>query len=283
MCRACVDDEGLARLCKGLSLEDLRRIYLFEDMDDRSLLRLKEETELVSLADRDWLFLEGDPAPRFFHLVEGRLALLRSSVEGEEIVMAILEAGETCAEGLTFLENPRHSLSARAVGRCRLLAFDSATLRQELGQSVALCWKLMDTLHRRESRLMDQVQCLAHRDATQRFVAYLLEQALPAPAGDPGMGAKRVGTKIPKILLASRLAIRPETLSRIIARLEAEGLLEEDRRGWTLPDPGALERQVGCACCRIGSWGCPGPTKRIVEPVPRPEGPGLSLVRARTP
>lgn len=253
MCVACADDERLIERCRNLSFDDLRRIYLFEGLEDGVLSEVKAHLDFVDLDDGDWLFTQGDDARQFFHVLDGYLVLFRCTEDGEEVVMAILGAGETCSEDLIFLESPRHPLSARAVGSCSLLAFDRERFRVHLERSTSLCLKLMGTLHRRECWLMDEVERLALRSATQRFLAYLLEQAGEGP------GPRRVPADVPKGLLASRLAIKPETLSRLIARLKAASLICEDGKSWILPEPAALRGELGCLLCGLRKWGCPGP------------------------
>jgi CRP-like cAMP-binding protein len=69
--------------------------------------------------------------------------------------------------------------------------------------------------------LVNQIESLTLQNATYRLVAYLLEQIPRDVKTSP-----EVQLTTPKGVIASRLAIQPETLSRILAKLRSRELIE---------------------------------------------------------
>jgi CRP-like cAMP-binding protein len=115
----------------------------------------------------------------------------------------------------------------------------------------------METLRRREHFLLDEIEQISLQNATQRVMAYLLHHAGEAES------ANRVTLNIPKHILASRLTIKPETLSRVLARLKGKGFIRLKGEVIMILDRKTLEVENRCFLCGGRSWGCPGPGLEI--------------------
>ncbi len=241
------DDLGL------LAKDPERGVYLFASLDGEQRARLMASMRSVELRRGQWLYSQGDLAQRFYFVKSGRIALFRQSPEGEEKIFAVIEPGETFGEGPAFVPDGVYSLNARAISECVLCAFDNREFRTVLSQSVELCFKLMATMRRREGFLLDEIEQISLQSATQRVVAYLLQRAGDAVGGD------RVNLNIPKHILASRLTIKPETLSRVLASLRSRQLIELAGDTIVIADRETLEIENRCFLCGGRSWGCPGP------------------------
>ena len=253
MCRACSADPVMARTCPERVRDDLRKIHLFEDLDDASLDAVLAGASSIAIEDGRWLYQQGDRAGHYYLVRQGQIALFRQTEDGREAIIAVVGGDETFAEELLFQREPIHDLNAKAVGGCDVLAFDSSPLRELLRGSTSLCFKIASTLHRRQQMLFDQVERLALHDATERVMAYFLDQV-----GD-ARGPQTVHLSIPKSTLAAHLSIQPETLSRSLARLKQCQFLEQRGESLVLVNTDELRKGLKCAHCRIRSWGCPGP------------------------
>jgi CRP-like cAMP-binding protein len=258
MCRGCSEDPHLALQCRARRAEALRRVYLFADLPAELLPRVVERAREASYAAEQWLCFCGDRAESFYLVLDGEVALLRHSEEGDEFIVAIVGPGELFAEDLIFLDEPRHLLSARALGPCQVLEFDRRELSGVLDRDPALLHKLLHTLHRRTAMLLDEIERVTVRSATERLMAFLESQAAVSAA---------VPLRIPKRVLASRLSIRPETLSRILGRLKECRRVEEADGCLVLTAPRSADCDEGCALCPARTWGCPGPRAASSLPV----------------
>lgn len=255
MCRGCTEDPSLALQCRNLREETLRRVYLFEDLPLALLDQVLDSMRETSLGSDQWLCFCGDPASSFYLVQEGEVALLRQSEEGDEFIVAIIGPGELFAEDLVFLDEPRHLLSARTLGSCQVAEFDVRQFRRFLDGEPALLHKLLHTLHRRNAMLLDEIERVTVRSATERLMAFLESQA--------ALGAA-VPQRISKRVLASRLSIRPETLSRLLGRLKACRRLEE--ADGCLVIAGSAEGACDeCELCPGRVWGCPGPRRAVTQ------------------
>src|SRR5690606_32471169 len=100
-------------------------------------------------------------------------------------------------------------------------------------------FSLLASMSRRLHMLVNQIESLTLQNATYRLVTYLLEQL---PGGSAT--APEIQLSVPKSVIAARLAIQPETLSRIVARVRQGGLVELHGAHIAAPDVQALRKLV---------------------------------------
>lgn len=219
---------------------ELRRAYLFADMSEPHLQTLIQGMHDVHLEAGHTLFRHGQPANRFYFLREGLVKLFRLSPEGDEKIIELMRPGETFAEAVMFMGNVgRYPVSAEAVNESRLYAFEQKALLGLLEDSIDATYGLLGSMSRRLHMLVNQIESLTLQNATYRLVAFLLEEIPRDVKASP-----EVQLTTPKGVIASRLAIQPETLSRILAKLRQGGLIEVQGNHITVRDVQALRNLV---------------------------------------
>jgi CRP/FNR family transcriptional regulator, dissimilatory nitrate respiration regulator len=221
-------------------IHELRKAYLFADLPEAHLRTLISALQPVDLSAGERLFQHGQPAERFFFLREGLVKLYRLSSEGDEKIIEIMQPGQTFAEAVMFMGTQgRYPVNAEAVSDAKLFAFEQSGFLKILRESSEACFGLLASMSRRLHMLVNQIESLTLQNATYRLVAYLLEQI---PRNDNTAAAFQLTT--PKGVIAARLAIQPETLSRILARLREGGLIETQGNQITVRDVKALRHLV---------------------------------------
>ena len=197
---------------------ELRRHPLFGGLDDAQLARLIETTRVIQLDEGQQLFQCQQEAQQFFMVRSGTIRLYLSAPDGTEKVIHLISAGETFAEAITFTEGQVYPVNASALNACELLAFSNTTFRAILRESTDTCFRLMADMSRWLKRQITDIDALTLQNATLRFTNYLLRKA---PAGAEREVTIALGA--PKHVIASRLSIQPESLSRILRNLQREG------------------------------------------------------------
>ncbi|MDH3671215.1 MAG: Crp/Fnr family transcriptional regulator [Gammaproteobacteria bacterium] len=215
---------------------ELRRAYLFSQVSDEHLQSLIKSAQQVRLGAGEILFSHGQRAERFFLLREGLMKLFRVSPEGDEKIIEITQPGQTFAEAVLFMGTEgRYPVSAQAIHDSRLFAFHYAPFRELLTSSADACFGMLASLSRRLHMLVNQIESLTLQSATYRLVAYLLEQ-IPRDIQE----SPEVLLTTPKSAIAGRLAMQPETLSRILAKLRNSSLIDVHANHIILRDVQAL-------------------------------------------
>ena len=193
----------------------LRSAGIFSRLTDAQLLTLARRTRLVSVAAGETLFRHGDKARALYLLVQGQLKLYRASAAGDEVIIDLLEAGTTFGESRVFREDPHFHLSCAALDDAEVAAVDLPTFLAVLHDSVETCLLLLRRISERAERHVEDIDHLALQSGTCRVAGYLLGQLPP--------GRSEYVLKVTKGVIASRLAIRAETLSRILKQLSDNG------------------------------------------------------------
>lgn len=200
--------------------EDLRRHPLFAGLNDSQLQRVRRNMRVLRLKEGEHLFEYGQHAERFFMVRSGQIKLYRLSPEGAEKVIEIIQPGQTFAEAVMFMEAQNYPVNAEALTRSEVIAIDNRTFLGILRESVDTCFLVMADMSMRLRLRLSEIDELTLQNATLRLVHYLVRQ-LPEDVSAP----TEIRLPAPKNVIASRLSIQPETLSRILHNLSNKGLI----------------------------------------------------------
>lgn len=220
-------------------VSELTHIPLFSALDEKQLKMVVDSAILLKISGGEILFRQRQPADRFFMVRTGQVQLSRMSEEGDEKVIDIVHARQIFAEAVMFMDNQRYPVNAQAIQDSELWAFDNETFRTILKESVNTCFRLLAVMSQRLHIQLTDIDSLSLHNATYRFVHYLLK-SLP----ENTLEQTEVTLNYPKNVLASRLSIKPETFSRIMARLKLEGILDVQGNQIILRDVNALRKMV---------------------------------------
>lgn len=163
------------------------------------------------------LFLRGEPATRFFLILSGWVKLFRDTTDGDQTVIAIMKPGETLAEAAIFL-GASYPVSAEVVDDARILEIPASTFLAVLREDSSLAIRMLGTLSQRIHHLVRHIEQLQARSTPQRLGEFLLNLT------DAREGAVEIRLPYDKSLVAARLGMKPESLSRALAKLRSLGV-----------------------------------------------------------
>ena len=218
---------------KKIKNEELKEIALkcslFSHLSDQEVDSLLKESRVVDVKEHEILANLGQPANEFFLTLCGELKVLVSSQKGEEKILHIIHARETFATVLMFLEKPIYPASIIALEDSRVLAIPNAKYKHILSQSPKACFGLLADYAYRNRQLVDEIENITLQNAKYRVLSYLKRDAKTNMSGD-----LVVSLRISKQAIASRMSIKPETLSRILSTLKKDGIIEQSEKKITL-------------------------------------------------
>lgn len=218
-------------------LEQLHHIPLFEALDNQQLENILKSSQVLSLPAKNILFEKDSVASHFYLLKSGQIKLFCMSEEGDEKVIDVINPSQTFAEAIMFLPKKIYPVSAETLKDSEVYRFDMKQFQDILESSKETCFRLLATMARRLHSSINDINNLSLHNATYRLVVYLLEQ-LPEDA----VALSNVHLDTTKVIIASRLSIKPETFSRILLRLSKQGLIEVNGNDITLVDVGGLRK-----------------------------------------
>lgn len=206
---------------------------LFCDLDEQTVISLIKDGHVKIVERKTTLFVKGEPADRFYVILEGWVKLTRQSIEGSESVISVFTKGETFAEAAMFSQDG-YPVSASTVDDCRLLIVPATSVFRAIREDSECALSMIASVSRHMRGLIRQIEQLSVRSSTERLVSFLLSQC--------GDNAKEATISLPieKALLAGRLGMQPETLSRSLAKLRDVGVQTVGNQV-EIPDVSALK------------------------------------------
>lgn len=210
----------------------LSRLPLFQELAPQQIAALETACRERRLAKGEMLFQKGDPAKGFFVVVFGQIKLAFPSSQGNEKVVQILGPRQSFGEAVMFLDRP-FPVFAEGLVDSLLLHISSATVFELLQKDPLFARRMLAGLSMRLHSLVQDVETYSLRSSAQRVVGYLLQHC---PQDGPGEGSVDISLPTSKQVIASRLNLTPETLSRIFHDLSASGLIAVSGKRITIND-----------------------------------------------
>jgi CRP-like cAMP-binding protein len=218
-------------------LELLQRHPLFAAFDDERFEQIASGAQVVRLDPQQVLFQRGDRASAFYIVTEGQVRLFLESRGGEEKMLAFMGPGQVFAEAVMFMEGPTYPVSAGATEPTALVSILNKDFLAALKDDTRTCLRLLAGLSQRLHAQIQEIEELTLESAGNRLIRHLARRAVRDSSG-----GLRVHFDETRQMLASQLAIKPETLSRLTRTLTAAGLIESDGRDIVIPDLEQLVR-----------------------------------------
>ncbi len=199
----------------------MRQCVLLQPLEATQFDQVIETSQATQLSENSILFEQGSEFTHIYLLISGGIKLQRLAPNGDEKVIEIIRPGQTFAEAVLFFGGFRYPVSAVTISSSIVVGINAKEYLKLLNTSNELCINLLGNLSQRLHWMVNEVDRLTLHNATFRLVDYLLSH-IPADSYD------QVGVSLaaPKHVVASRLSIKPETLSRTLKDLSKQGLIK---------------------------------------------------------
>ena len=198
-------------------LDVIRAAPMFSALSAGALDALLEQSELQTRVRHSKLFEQDEPATAFYLVLDGWTKLFRMTAGGEETVVGVFTRGDCLAEA-PCLSGGYYPVSGETVTEARLLAVPARRIVERIRSNpeIGLAMLASTSLHLR--RLVDQIEELKARTGPQRLAEFLIGLAPVA------QGSCTIALPYEKLLIAGRLGMKPESLSRAFQRLRSVGV-----------------------------------------------------------
>ncbi len=163
------------------------------------------------------IFLQGEQASAIYIVAEGWVKLYRIAPSGAEAVVGVFTKGRSFGEAVAF-RNLTYPVAAEAVTECTLIRIEADSLLRQIRESPEVAISILAATYVHLNGLVSQLEGLKAQTGAQRLAEFLLELA-PCPDG-----ACDVILPYDKVLIAGRLGMKPESLSRAFAKLRDHGV-----------------------------------------------------------
>lgn len=217
----------------------LGNLPMFRQLAADQLAGIVHGTRVIRAGRGELLFAKGDLPTGFYLIMFGHVKLALSSNQGMEKVLQLFGPGQSFGEAVMFLERP-YPVHAECLADTLLLHVPKQAIFEAIDADPAFARRILGGLSYRLHELVTDVEAYSMRSAAQRLVGYLLNLC-DARAGED---APQVSLPTSKHVIASRLNLTPETLSRILHVLADEDLIVVEGRSVTIRDLDRLRAYV---------------------------------------
>ena len=225
--------------CKDCSLRELCFTHGMNEEDMNSMDSVVEQTK--PLHKSDYLYRDGEKATAIYAVRSGCVKTVTESANGDEQIVGFHLAGELL--GLDGFSEGVHT--------CNALALETSSVCElPLEQLEELC-HVMPGLQKQMRRIMGrevsaehkQLLLLGKMSSEERLASFIL--SLSSRMQERNWKADEFNLSMPRQDIANYLGMAVETVSRLFASFQNDGIIAVDRRHITIRDMDRLKSIVG--------------------------------------
>lgn len=211
----------------------LRRVPLFQGLDEAALNVLARVARMQQFSRREYIFSQDDAGDAAYVIRSGKVSILLATDDGRELVINEMSAGE-CFGELALLTDAPRSASAVARANCELIRLPRAEFLQELETQPKLMRHVLQLTAERLRASTERERALAFLDAPARLARVLLE--LERAESDKGY------LTLSQDELAQHIGVARQTTAKILGRWRRAGWILTGRGRLVVLDRAALRR-----------------------------------------
>ncbi|MCB1521450.1 MAG: Crp/Fnr family transcriptional regulator [Hyphomicrobiaceae bacterium] len=204
-------------MLQGSDLATARETVLFASLPADLAKSILDRATTRSYRRGETIFLQGDTAQHIYVVLDGWVKLFRITPSGAEAVVGVFTKGRSFGEAVAFDAEP-YPVSAEAVTDGRLLQVRAGILSTMMGERPEIALAIVSSTFKHLHGLVAQVEQLKAHTGAQRVAEFLLELC------DCDNGSCTITLPYDKTLIAGRLGMQPQSLSRAFNRLEEHGV-----------------------------------------------------------
>ena len=211
----------------------VKSVPAFSALDESALGELAAAGQTRRVKTGETIFRDGQPADALYLVLEGSVKIFRLSPKGDQQILHLYGSGQTFAEAAVWAGRA-YPASAEAVTDTHLLLIPRTTVEQTIRKDPGAALSMLAGMSRKLQEFADLIDDLSLKDVPARLAGVLLAES------------KRANTftfelRQSKRELAAQIAAAPETLSRALKKLAADGLIDVDGPHISLLDIPALQ------------------------------------------
>ena len=213
---------------------------IWQPVSGAALPMLNRGFDRIPLATGQILFEQGEENSGIYCVSKGLIGIRSYQGDGKSTMLRLAYPGEIIGFRSFMAAQPHHT-EAQALVPSRVCMVPRHSVRQIMDRSPEVLGRLADRCIQEIDRSHAHIIAAATRSNTERL-SQLLHKLMQIHGYDSEEGRQML-LPLTRVDLADLLGVRPETLSRVVARLASDGLFSFDGRKVYLRDQGnSMER-----------------------------------------
>ncbi len=206
----------------------LGEIPLFRGVPVERLKRLNEVMHRKSVPAGTNMITAEQPGEVVYILLEGTVKILIEQMDGREVILAFLGAGDTVGE-MSLVDSAGRSANVMTMEKCTFLWMDRSTFQDCLRNVPEFTQNLVRLLSGRLRMANEQIQSLSSLDVAGRLARQLLAftERYGTPTTEEGGGVK-IGLRLTQTDLAELVGASRERVNQVMVEFRQKGYLSVD-------------------------------------------------------
>lgn len=222
-------------------LKIIGRLPFFRHLSPEAIAEINRLFEDRDIAAEKPIYFEGDSGEHFYLVATGKVKLMRHTASGREVLLDILYGGEYFGN-LTAISGREYTETAVAQTDGCILQISAQNFEKILNRHPDVTMKVLKAVSARLEQSQEIVKQLSVYTANQRVAATLVR--LAGKLGEQKQKGVLIQLPFSRQDLAAMTGTTVETVSRVMSRFSAEGLISTGRKWVSINDLAGLEAIV---------------------------------------
>jgi CRP/FNR family transcriptional regulator, cyclic AMP receptor protein len=219
-----------------MKLDLIRKIPLFSTLTDEEFVPLQHIFVQRAYNKNQVIFLEEETGNYMYLVLTGKVKVSKSSSGGRETILAIHRAGDFFGE-MSLLDGKTAPATVSAMEDSKIISLSGADFHKYLMHNEKVLLQIINVLCAR-LRQVWQTQSISSSTADAKIRNGIYQ--LSKKHGIQDAHGTIIDLKITHQELAEMVGTSRETVTRVLAHLRDEGIIEVEQRRITLLKPKAL-------------------------------------------
>ena len=207
----------------------LKEICLFGSLDDKQLDKLGQISSIKNFKPGNILFYEGDDPKNLYFLLDGLIKLYRYDKNDNINILSYYYSQALIGEAATLQRTP-HQVTAECETHCSVLVVSFNEFEKDFLKNPDISLGIIMQLVTKVKQLMNTNM---QQTSMQKLAGLIFEN-------------HELFTKLKKYKIAEILNMAPETFSRNLKKLQADGVISYDKDHFEIKDREALSELFAC-------------------------------------
>jgi CRP/FNR family transcriptional regulator len=221
----------------------LSQVHLFSVLNTETLEWLSGQCRLKEYAKNQDVVCKGDHTTELLFLLQGRLLVLDTATDGQQIALHIIQPGD-CVGELSAIDGEPRAATLRAMDPAVVGLLPREAFSALLDRSPAVSKILLQRFAAVVRANNRQRVILSINNVQRRVAALLLSHSKKNEEGGKG-GTTLIIRRLPtQQELAAMANTSRESVSRVLSALIEQGLVIREGRDLLIPNPAALQKMI---------------------------------------
>lgn len=216
---------------KTITYGHVHRLSLFNSIPEKRLESLVHDQKITAIqyGSGELLHLEKELCDSIEIVLEGNLSIEQLGEQGEVFTVATIGPGSLIGGNLVFSSSPWYPHTISAIGPCLIVKVGEKTLERLLSEFSGFLRNFLTTISDNTIMVNGRLSDMVNRTLRQRIILYLKAEIVRQKS-------PMIILPVTKTRLARILGVSRTSLSRELAKMKEDGLVDSDNRKITLLD-----------------------------------------------